>query len=275
MGRHFARKGAWHQGVNPPLIRVLRLDAPPLPWLDVRCLRIGTRCCRLDFNLIQTRGLPTVKNIKSIVAIAAAASGLLGAASSQAGVIFSDNFDADATTSSLNFNSLINWMVDQGTIDYIRSGGFGIGCAGGTGGCIDTDGSSGDAGRLLSKQVFTFTAGVSYYIDMLLSGNQRNGAADSVDFGLVDVNTGALIGATVGPMAANSPFSPITGMFLGSVATGSYRLYVAGVGNDNVGAILDNFVLRDNTTSLPEPGTLALAAFALLGAVTARRRRVA
>lgn len=214
-----------------------------------------------------------MKKIKSIVAIAAA--GLLGAASSQAGVIFSDNFDADATASILNFNSLINWTVDQGTIDYIRSGGFGIGCAGGNGGCIDTDGSTGNAGRLLSKQVFTFTSGVEYFIDMLLSGNQRGGAADSVDFGLVDVNTGALIGATVGPIAANAPFGLLTGNFFGANATGSYRLYVTGVGGDNVGAILDNFVLRDKTTSVPEPGTLALAALGLLGAVAARRRRVA
>ena len=216
-----------------------------------------------------------MKKIISIVAIAAATAGLLGAASSQAGVIFSDNFDADATASILNFNALINWTVDQGTVDYIRSGGFGIGCAGGTGGCIDTDGSTGDAGRLLSRQVFTFTSGVQYFIDMMLSGNQRNGSADSVDFGLVDVNTGALLGATVGPIAGNAPFGLVTGTFLGANAPGSYRLYVAGVGRDNVGAILDNFVLRDKTTTVPEPGTLALAAFALLGAVVARRRRVA
>jgi hypothetical protein len=122
--------------------------------------------------------------IKSLIAagVLAATTASLPAA---AAVIFQDNFDADNAASVLNFNSLINWDVSGGTIDYIRNGGFGIGCVGGTGGCLDTDGSTGNAGRITSKSIFTFDAGVDYFIDLSLSGNQRGGASDSLLFGLV------------------------------------------------------------------------------------------
>ena len=77
----------------------------------------------------------------------------------------------------MNFNGLINWTVSGGTIDYIRSGGFGIACVGGTGGCLDMDGSTGNAGRITSRQLFTFDSGVQYFIELMLSGNQRGAQA--------------------------------------------------------------------------------------------------
>ena len=55
----------------------------------------------------------------------------------QAGVIFSDSFDADSSVSVLNFQAFSNWTVKGGninntlhTVDYIRNGGYGINCAG-------------------------------------------------------------------------------------------------------------------------------------------------
>ena len=205
-----------------------------------------------------------------------AAAGLavaLAGAPAQAGTVFSDNFDADSGGSVLNFNSLINWTVGGGTIDYIRSGAFGISCVGGTGGCLDMDGSTGNAGRITSRQVFTFDANLQYSIHMDVSGNQRGGASDSLFFGLVNADTGVEQSVTVGPLAPNAPFATYGHSFLGSAAPGNWRLFAEGVGGDNVGAILDNYVLRDNrSVDIPEPATLLLCGLALLAAGAARRR---
>ncbi len=198
---------------------------------------------------------------------------MLAAVPAQAGVIFSDNFNADNASSALNFNGLINWTVSGGTIDYIRSGGFGISCAGGAGGCLDMDGSTVNAGRITSRQTFSFSSGVDYAIDLALSGNQRGGASDSVIFGLVNSATLVELSFTTGPLAPSDPFSTITGGFQGGAAPGTWRLFVEGVGGDNIGAILDDFVLRDNrAAAVPEPATLLLSGLALLAAGAARRR---
>jgi hypothetical protein len=135
------------------------------------------------------------------------------------------------------------------------------------------DGSTGNAGRITSKQVFTFDASVQYFVDLTLSGNQRGGASDTVNLGLINVDTGNLFGDVLGPLAPNAPFNVFTSTFAGSAAPGQWRLYVEGVGGDNVGAILDDYVLRDNrVANVPEPTTLLLTAMGLLAAAGVRRR---
>jgi hypothetical protein len=174
----------------------------------------------------------------------------------------------------LNFNSLINWTVAPGgTIDYINDadGGFGISCFGGAGGCLDMDGSTGSAGRITSKTLFSFTAGVTYTLSGEISGSQRSGS-DSVNFGLDDGTTTA----TAGPLASNAPFSLFSIVFTPG-ADFAAHLFFAGVGGDNIGAILDNVSLADNQNggggTTPEPGTLLLAGLALASAGLVRRRK--
>lgn len=198
----------------------------------------------------------------------------LAVAPAHAGIVFSDNFDADSAASVLNFNGLINWTVSDGTIDYIRSGGFGINCFGGTGGCLDMDGSTANAGRITTRQVFDFEDGVEYIFELALSGNQRGGASDTVNFGLISVDTGFESMLTAGPLAPNAPFATFGGSLMGQNFTGNWRFFIEGVGGDNVGAILDNVVLRDNrSANVPEPATLLLSGLALLATGAARRRR--
>jgi hypothetical protein len=186
-----------------------------------------------------------------------------------AAVVFTDTFDADAASSVLNFNAFNNWTVSGGTVDYIRSGGFGINCVGGSGGCVDMDGSSGDAGRLSSKTLFNFGARdtVFYSLTVDLSGNQRGGAPDTVTFG---VEGGPQTTIALGVF---EPFATYGFNFDFGAAT-SGRIIVEGAGGDNFGGILDNVVLSvTRIGALPEPGTAALLALVLAGIATTGGRR--
>ncbi len=73
----------------------------------------------------------------------------LFATTAQAGVLFQDNFDAEGTSGSsqLNYNAFDNWTVEDGTVDLIADPNqWGIDCVGGTGKCVDLDGSTRNAG---------------------------------------------------------------------------------------------------------------------------------
>jgi len=199
----------------------------------------------------------------------------LASAPASAVPLFSDNFDAD--TAGLNApGGLINWTIDNGTVDVIQSGGFGISCVGGTGRCLDMDGSTGNGGRIVSKDIFELVPGAFYELTAMISGNQRNSAIDTFSMGVLDATTLNPFGSGSGPVAGADPFSLQTfGISLG--AGGNVRLFFEDPGADNIGYILDDVAFECirgcDVAGVPEPGILALLGIGLAGAGYASRRR--
>ncbi len=211
--------------------------------------------------------------LKKLASILIVSAGVSLAASGHAAMLFSDDFDSDNAAGALNFDGLINWTVSDGTIDYIRQGGWGISCFGGNGGCLDMDGSTANAGRITSRATFTIVPGTMYFLDAQISGNQRGGAADSFSMGFIDTATNSAFGVlSASDISFGAPFGNYTSGFLGSDPL-AVRLFFEGFGADNIGVILDNVVFRDHRQSVPEPGTLALLGLGFTGLAASRRRK--
>lgn len=194
--------------------------------------------------------------------------------SASAVLLFSDSFDADVT--GLNApGGLINWTIDNGTVDVISSGQYGISCVGGTGKCLDMDGTSNNGGRIVSKAVFTLLPGSTYTLNFDVSGNQRNTSTDTWNMDLLDPTTLANIVGISGTVAGTDPFTTLTATIM-STGPADVRLSFSDPGNDNVGYILDNVAFSctgGQCASVPEPGVLALLGTGLLAMGVARRRR--
>lgn len=186
--------------------------------------------------------------------------------SASADVIFEDNFDSEAApgASLLNYSSFGQWTVSEGTVDLISSGGFGISCAGGSGKCVDLDGSNNNAG-VLTSSLLNLTAG-NYALSFDISGNQRNGSSDSLLVTLSGfVNE-------VFELAGGDPWTSITRYFTLDAAN-SAAIAFSLSGGDNVGIILDNVVLQSiERVEVPEPSSFMLLMLGLLGLVLARRK---
>jgi hypothetical protein len=229
--------------------------------------------------------------LKAVIALTA----LAAAGSAQAAtVLFADTFDGEGTvgTSTLNYAGFANWTV-AGTVDLVQSGQFSIDCVGGTGKCVDLDGSRQASGTLLSKEI-AFAAGRAVTVSFDVSGNQRNATTDMfIASTLFTPVNGGFATVLSGPASfTNTALFDMLNMVSpyqeGVVGTrdfvtysytftanlpGVFQLGFATTGNDNVGPILDN-VLVTQAGGVPEPATWAMliAGFGLVGA-TARRRR--
>lgn len=177
---------------------------------------------------------------------------------SQAGIVFSDDFNANG---ALGLNDTpAGWTVTSGTVDVVGgAGGWGGLCASGGVVCIDLDGSTNQAG-ILSRS-FAATAGTVYTATFDLAGNQRGGS-DSL---LVNFGTAS----QTFNLASNAAWNTYS---LSFTATGNtnYDLSFHNAGGDNIGIVLDNV----SVTAVPEPETYAmlLAGLGLMGTIVRRRK---
>lgn len=203
-------------------------------------------------------------NIKHIVSFFAA---VVLSASASATVILQDNFDSEAGAagnSTLNYNSFSNWTVSNGTVDVVSNGGWGISCAGGSGKCVDLDGSTGNAG-VFTSSLLSLAAG-TYTFSFDISGNQRNHWSDSMTMTL-----GGFLAQSFN-LAASDPWATKTYSFTVASATSNYIIFNH-AGGDNVGIMLDNVSLT-RTSEVPEPSAMFLFGLGLLGLGFARRKSI-
>ncbi|MCU0648668.1 MAG: PEP-CTERM sorting domain-containing protein [Gemmatimonadaceae bacterium] len=220
---------------------------------------------------------------------------LLTTSTVQAQLLLSDNFDSEnGGNSAANYVGFANWTV-TGQVDLLKSGTGGITCQGGTGVCVDLDGSTGP-GRITTKNFFAFGAGDRVRFQFGQSGNQRSpGTFDGFEvkalFSTTTTLTGGAfsVGGFTGAITADSwlAFAYSQSQYAWDAAwstgfvefdaaqAGSVQFTLSTSSSDRVGPLVDNVVLTATpATVVPEPSAYALMAAGLVGVgVVARRRR--
>jgi hypothetical protein len=198
-------------------------------------------------------------------------------APAQAAVVFSDDFNG-ILTSALN-TAPDGWSViaGEGTVDRIKSGTYSLSCFGNTGGCVDLDGTSNNAGIMVSDGSFVLQAGGQYLLTAQMSGNQRSvpypalSGPDTLTFGFRDASNLNMILAsqTIANIQSTQPFTLISLLFTVGSSPVNAKIFFEAAGGDNVGPILDDVTL----SQVPLPAAAWLLGSGLLGLFAVGRRR--
>lgn len=154
----------------------------------------------------------------------------------KAAVVFLDKIDGETGGTTLSHNAYARSDVLNGSVDLpAQPNGYGFGCLGGTGKCVNLDGSSGDAGDLRSQVV---VGPGSYEFEFWIAGSQRGSTADSLTIRYGD------LGETF-VLTAGDPYTRVARIVTVGGAGDRILFSPAANDNDDVRVLLDNMVARD------------------------------
>ncbi len=232
-----------------------------------------------------------IRNLRKLLVGAALCASLAAASGAQASVLFSDNFDAEnGGASALNYTGFAKWTV-SGQVDLVKQPDYGITCQGGSGSCVDLDGTSGPGS--ITSQAINFSAGDHLVVSFDLSGSQRSSASDEFNLtgnfggstdvlnfanlgGFIGIGSGDYFGATtLGTyeefIAGDKPWTHYSFGFTAGQA-GSLTLIFGTTSDDNIGPLVDNVSVTNGAVPEPAAWALMIGGFGLAGAALRRRR---
>jgi hypothetical protein len=200
----------------------------------------------------------------------------LSAPASASTLIFQDDFDKENNSKeATKYENFAKWNVTKGSVDLIGNENFKFIPGYVDGLYIDLDGTTGSAGRLETKEEFTYNAGDIFDLSFQLAGSQKGSVDDSVE-----VSLGNMFNETI-TLSPDKPLTTYT-RTIKAKQKGSMKLAFAGVGGDDVGLLLDNVSLsrtlgvQNPTTSVNEPTSgLSILTIGIFGAVLCIRKKQA
>ncbi len=232
-----------------------------------------------------------------ILSTAALAFAAMWAGQAQAANLLTDNFNAEGGgTTHIQYTGFANFNVvapGGSGVDLVASPNiFGITCAGGSGSCVDLDGTPGPA-ALQTSSTYNFAAGDIVTLSFELSQDQRDRTANPISAGFVfssptDIaatSTGGAFGATPSAPGLLSDFlvdasvtDPTFNLYTISFTAAQSGSFIAEIGTSqtgNIGALLDNVSIDLLSSAAPEPASwlTMLVGFFGLGAMARLVRR--
>ena len=206
-------------------------------------------------------------------------------------VYFNDFDGENGGASAVNYNGFTGLAVTDGTVDLVKNGDFGITCAGNTGSCVDLDGSTNDAGLLMTTGAFAYNAFDLITLTFDFIGNQRGGSSDDGAFGFsfggaasglatFSSTSGALFtfqfdqnNAVIFYNVIESAF-PLDHLTLSVRPTtgGTINAFFQDDGADNIGPIIDNLALSIGAVPEPASWAMMIGGFGAVGGALRSRR---
>lgn len=194
--------------------------------------------------------MKVVKTISSLflgVAIAG-----ISASSTQAAVLFQDNFDSE--TLDLGKTTLANWNVTAGNIDVYSP-------YSGQGNSLDMDGTPAANATIETKQLFDFVAG-TYQLSFKIGNNTFTNNSILVQLGSVFSES----------FDATSTLTSIARSFTITAPTSAKLSFTEKGPADRGGSVLDDVVL-EQTQATPVPTPALLPGLIGLGVAALRKRK--